>query len=425
MKFSEVFTFKKNKETAFQNFFYAQDLIICRAALLLVITIMIVLDVIDYFRVYDITWVLLARIIVCLLLSILLFITFYRKISAGQLQFWLIGINCSMVASFFFMDSMATMPPFYLPNSLVVYVFVSSTVSGARFRYSSISNTLVIVCFLLYFEHSINAEFHRSQIPNIIIAFCVSLLISYMWEWYKRVNFLQQMQLNSLINIFSHDMVSPLNSLLGLISLHDSNLLKQEEYNTHIQLVKKSISNNILLIQNLVKWSKSQLDGFKPKFEPILLSEIITESIALLQHAADEKNIQFNTQATDVTCYADLEMVKLIIRNTLSNALKFSHPASTITILAKKENNTIFLSIHDTGVGMEQAEMDKLFLMTVESQPGTENERGTGIGLYITRAFVVLNKGDISIQSSKGKGCTVNISLPANANTQPLTKNTL
>jgi signal transduction histidine kinase len=415
MKFSEVITFKKDKEKAFQNFFYAQDLIICRAALLLVITIMMVLGVIDYFRIYDISWILLARIIVIILLSILLFITFYRKISAPQLQLWLMVINGSMVASFFFMDAMATMPPFYLPNSLVVYFFVSSTVSGARFRYSSSFNAFVVLTFLFYFQSSANADFHRSQIPNIVIAFCVSLLISYMWEWYKRTNFLQQMQLNSLINIFSHDMVSPLNSLMGLISLHDSNLLKQEEYNTHIQLVKKSTANNILLIQNLVKWSKSQLDGFKPKFEPIKLADIFAEAIALFQHAADEKNIQFTTDVGDATCYADLEMVKLIIRNTLSNALKFSHPDSSITIKAEKRNNMISLTIHDTGVGMEQAEIDKLFLMTVESQPGTENERGTGIGLYITRAFVVLNQGDISIQSSKGKGCTVTISLPANA----------
>jgi signal transduction histidine kinase len=425
MKFSEVITFKKDREKAFQNFFYAQDLIICRAALLLVITIMMVLGVIDYFRLNDISWVLLARIIVCVLLSILLFITFHRKISAAQLQLWLMVINGSMVASFFFMDAMTTMPPFYLPNSIVVYLFISSTVSGTRFRYSSMLNALVVVIFMFYFQHSISAEFHKSQIPNIVIAFCVSILISYMWEWYKRVNFLQQMQLNSLINIFSHDMVSPLNSLMGLISLHDSKLLNQEEYNTHIQLVKKSTANNILLIQNLVKWSKSQLDGFKPKFEAIKLADVITEATALFQHTADEKNIQFDIQVDDATCYADLEMMKLIIRNTVSNALKFSHSNSSITIKAGKENDSITLSIHDNGVGMEQEEIDKLFLMTVESQPGTENERGTGIGLYITRAFVVLNHGDISIQSSKGKGCTVTISLPENANTQPLTKNTL
>jgi signal transduction histidine kinase len=415
MKFSEVLSFKKDKEIAFQNFFYAQDLIICRAALLLVITIMMVLGVIDYFRIYDISWILLARVIVIILLSLLLFITFYRKIPAEQLQLWLMVINLSMIASFFFMDAMATMPPFYLTNSLVVYFFISSTVSGARFRYSSVANALVVLFFLFYFQHSINTDFHRSQIPNITIAFCVSILISYMWEWYKRTNFLQQVQLNSLINIFSHDMVSPLNSLMGLISLHDSNLLKQEEYNTHIQLVKKSTANNILLIQNLVKWSRSQLDGFKPKFEPIKLSDILSETTALFQHAAHEKNIQVDVQVGDTSCHADLEMMKLIIRNTLSNALKFSHPNSTILIKAERENNTITLSIQDNGVGMEQAEIGKLFSMTVESQPGTENERGTGIGLYITRAFVVLNRGDISIQSSKGNGCTVTISLPANA----------
>jgi len=121
-------------------------------------------------------------------------------------------------------------------------------------------------------------------------------LISFMWEWYKRVNFLQQTQLNNLINIFSHDMASPLNSLLGLLSLRDDNLLDKTEFTKHQENIKKSIHNNILLLQNLVKWSKSQMDGFKPNLESIDVSLILQEAISLLQQTAKEKNIQIQNQ---------------------------------------------------------------------------------------------------------------------------------
>jgi signal transduction histidine kinase len=414
MTFAEVFKFGKERETAFQKFFYKQDLIICRAATLLVITIMLVLGVIDYFRILDISWVLVARMIVCAVLTILLFITFQKKVSAAQLQLWLVFINVVMITSFYFMDAMAVMPPFYLPNSLVVYLFISSTVSGIRFRYSSSINFLVVLFFFFYFPTSIHADFHKSQIPNIVISFFLSLLISYMWEWYKRVNFLQQTQMNSLINIFSHDMVSPLNSLLGLLSLQHDNLLKKEEFDKHVESIKQATSNNILLLQNLVKWSKSQMDGFKPKLEPVNLSESIQEAVDLFQHLAHEKNIQINYPLTEeLKCLADVEMAKLILRNTLSNAIKYSYPNSTIEIESKKETDQVTLTIKDKGVGLGPEELDKLFTMTVQSQPGTENERGTGIGLFITHTFVNLNNGAIHITSKKGEGSTVKICLPA------------
>jgi signal transduction histidine kinase len=302
MTLAEVFKFPKAKEKAFQNFFYKQDLIVCRTATVLVITIMLVLGVIDYYRILDISLVLLSRMIVCLVLVVLLAITFQKKINANHLQVYLMVINVTMVASFFFMDAMTKMPGFYVPNSLVIYFFVSSTVSGMRFRYSSLLNFFVIVTFILYFPSSYNWAFHKSQVPNIIIGFIVSLLISFMWEWYKRTNFLQQTQLNNLINIFSHDMASPLNSLVGLMGLRDENLVSKEEFALHQENVKKSIQNNILLLQNLVKWSKSQMDGFKPKLEPIDLQAIVKDAMTLLQNTAGEKTLRFRRRGWRGNC---------------------------------------------------------------------------------------------------------------------------
>ncbi|HEU5291617.1 MAG TPA: HAMP domain-containing sensor histidine kinase [Cyclobacteriaceae bacterium] len=414
MTLPEVLRFSKKKEDAFQQFFFKQDLIVCRATSILVVSILALLMAIDYFRVSDFSWVLIARLIVVVVLIILLSLTYQKDLKAPTLQLWLLLINLVFLGSLFFMDAMTTMPAFYLTNSIVVYIFIASTVSGLRYRYSSVLNIMLVILFLFYFPTSGNAAFHKSQIPNIFISLNVSLLIGFVWERHKRINFLQQSQLNNLINIFSHDMVSPLNSLLSLLSLNDRQLLEKSEFDTHVESIKKTTANNILLLQNLVKWSKSQMDGFVPKAEIMEVRPLVDEAVNLLQHTASEKNVVIhNRTAHGDMCVSDSEMTKLILRNTLSNAIKFSHPNGAIEIYSKQDNGYVMLSIKDEGIGMSGDEIDRLFTMRVQSSPGTANERGTGIGLYLTKEFVTLNKGEIRIESTKGKGSMVKITLPS------------
>lgn len=411
MTFSEVFKFDKKKEDAFQQFLYKQDLIICRAASLLVMAIMLTLIVIDSFRVQDFSMVITARLIVFIVLGILFLLTYKKNTTPRALQGWLMIINVIFLSSLFFMEGTSKMPPFYLPNSVVVFIFLAVTVSGLRYRYTAPLVVILVIVFLLF--PTPNAAFHNSQIPNIIISLHVGLLIGFIWERHKRINFLQQTQLNSILNIFSHDMVSPMNSLLSLLSLNDRHMLEKGELETHVESIKKTTTNNVLLLQNLVKWSKSQIDGFKPNIVTVELKPLIEDAINLLEATAEEKHITVRNLAIDpYICFSDLEMTKLILRNTLSNAIKFSHPNGSIEVRSTKENGFVTLSIKDDGVGMSQEETDKLFTMTVQSMPGTANERGTGIGLYITREFVALNKGYIKVESKKGAGSIVRISLP-------------
>lgn len=414
MTLPEVFRFAKKKEDAFQQFFFRQDLIICRATSILVMSILVLLMTIDYYRVSDFSWVLIARMIVFGVLGLLLFLTYQKNMKAATLQVWLLLINVIFIGSLFFMDAMTKMPPFYLPNSIVVYIFVASTVSGMRYRYSSVFIILVVTLFLFYFSFSPSATFHKSQIPNIVISLHIGLLIGFVWERHKRINFIKQSQLNNLINIFSHDMVSPLNSLLSLLSLNDRHLLEKEELDMHVENIKKTTTSNILLLQNLVKWSKSQMDGFTPKAEPFVVCQLVDEAISLLQNVATEKKITIhNRTIQDHKCVADPEMTKLILRNTISNAIKFSHASGIIEVYSKPENGFVVLTIKDEGVGMTHEEIDRLFTMRVQSAPGTANEHGTGIGLYLTKEFVILNKGEIKVESTKGAGSMVKISLPS------------
>jgi len=197
------------------------------------------------------------------------------------------------------------------------------------------------------------------------------------------------------------------------LSLNDRHLLEKAEFDMHVDSIKKTTTNNILLLQNLVKWSKSQMDGFAPKAESFEVCPFVDEAINLLQNAATEKNITIHNRTIQGhKCVADPDMTKLILRNTISNAIKFSHPSGVIEVYSKPENGFVMLTIKDEGVGMTHEEIDRLFTMKVQSAPGTANERGTGIGLYLTREFVTLNKGEIKVESTKGAGSLVKISLP-------------
>ena len=114
----------------------------------------------------------------------------------------------------------------------------------------------------------------------------------------------------------------------------------------------------------------------------------------------------------ELKCEGDNEMIKLAIRNTLSNALKFSNPDSAIDIKSRLNGKYVIVEIKDYGVGMTADELERLSSLQVVSKSGTSNEQGFGIGLYITRQFIDLNKGDIHFESQPGRGTLVTLSFP-------------
>jgi signal transduction histidine kinase len=412
MTIRETLHFKGEKEKAYRHFFLKQDLTACRAISYLVIGVMVLLVVVDFFRVPDISWVLFSRLIVCTTFGALIVLTHRVRLTPLNLQLTLLTINIIFLTSIFFMDAMATMPPFFLTNSICVFLFIAVTVSGLWYRFGGLLNISLVVFFIFYHPHSVNSVFQKSQMVNVIISLIISLLVGVVWERNKRIMFLQHAQMNNLLNIFSHDMVTPFNSLSGLLGLYENQALSQSDFNNHISSIKKANASNILLLQNLVKWSKSQMEGFKPNFERVKLNDVVQDVIAQLQSVAHEKNVAISYEPTEVYAFVDEEMVKLVIRNTISNAIKFSNHEGAVEVRSLMQKDSISLRVKDNGIGMSKEEIDNLFGMEVKSKPGTSNERGTGIGLYITKQFVLLNKGMIEVESAQGKGSTIKITFP-------------
>jgi signal transduction histidine kinase len=220
-----------------------------------------------------------------------------------------------------------------------------------------------------------------------------------------------------LLMIISHDFRSPLQSLKGLILLiNDSDRITPEEFRMMVKGLKHKVDKTYDFLEGLLLWSKSQMKGFKVKQQPLMPHSLVEDSMALLQSFAEGKSITIlNKTDLQHQAYGDEDMVRLIIRNLMANAIKFTDHGGTIQIVSYDENNKINIAVTDNGVGMEQAELDQLFNSTNPfHKNGTKLEKGTGLGLMLCKDFVEKNNGKLSVSSIPGQGTTISFSISKN-----------
>jgi signal transduction histidine kinase len=161
-------------------------------------------------------------------------------------------------------------------------------------------------------------------------------------------------------------------------------------------------------LDNLLYWAQSQLNGLQTKNEEIKVRAIIDEKIKLFNDAAGRKGISIvNDVSEDLAVFADKNHLSLIIRNLLANAIKFNPRGGSIWIQEKISDDKVEISVTDSGVGIKSNDLKKLFnAQTHFSSVGTEQEKGVGIGLLLTKEFIEKSGGSIWVTSELGKGST-------------------
>lgn len=217
-----------------------------------------------------------------------------------------------------------------------------------------------------------------------------------------------------LFSIIAHDVKSPIIGLKSSLDLLNKDIISVEEFKSlSFELAQRvgQLQNNL---DNLLQWSQSQMLGITAKPEQCSLQTILLDCLGLLQQNLENKKIKIETGITDsVNIYADPNHVRLVLRNLISNAIKFSYPEHTIFIMAETNKDEVVICVKDTGVGMTQSSTDKIFdALQLNSQYGTANEKGTGLGLQMCKEFLEQNNGKIWVQSELGKGSTFCFSLP-------------
>ncbi len=221
---------------------------------------------------------------------------------------------------------------------------------------------------------------------------------------------------DKLFSIIAHDLRNPFNTILGFSDLLSKNLKDLEisqitEIATCINISSQQVFN---LLDNLLKWAFSQLN--KVQFNPDKLSfdSIVSESIEPILPVARQKGIELVVQEnTGIHIFADLEMVKTVVRNLISNAIKFTPKKGKVTISVEISGKFALVSVADTGVGMDMTTMDNLFVAEkTEIRQGTEGEKGSGLGLLICKEFIEKNGGKLNVYSKEKEGSTFSFTVP-------------
>jgi len=223
---------------------------------------------------------------------------------------------------------------------------------------------------------------------------------------------------DQLMSIISHDLKSPFNGILGLASLllQDYDELSESERKEFIENIEVSAQSAFKLLENLLEWSRIQTGKIHFTFEELNLGRLIYENFLLLQSTAEKKQIHlYNYTPPDCFIFADRNSMSTIIRNLLTNAIKFTAKGGKISVHSNQVDNMWEISISDTGTGIKPENLVKLFKTgeTVKTR-GTENEKGTGLGLLLCKEFVEKNGGTIRAESTPGMGSKFIFTVPAN-----------
>lgn len=220
---------------------------------------------------------------------------------------------------------------------------------------------------------------------------------------------------NRLFSIISHDLKSPFNSLLGMTfqmsqMAGSSSKAKLVEYAGD---VNEAGCRVFTLLQNLLEWSRMQLEGTAYEAEIVSLRDLTQENINVLTLMAIEKNITLTNSIKNDTAFVDPDMARTVIRNLISNAIKFTPVDGKIDISSNQQSSMVQVTVSDTGVGISKEQIDKVFALDQKvSTIGTAGERGTGLGLPLCKEMIEKCGGKIWVESVLDKGSTFQFTLP-------------
>ncbi|GAB2791270.1 tetratricopeptide repeat protein [Rhabdobacter roseus] len=219
---------------------------------------------------------------------------------------------------------------------------------------------------------------------------------------------------DKLFSVVAHDLRGPFIQLINLLDMMENQLISLEELTDFLPALNKESRQTLDMMDNLLVWSKSQMNGFQLRPVELNLSALVQDTVEVLQVQIREKELRVVcTIPGSLVAWADRDMIRIVVRNLLVNAIKFTPQGGLIELKGYRSGSDVTLALHDTGVGMVEEQLTRLFSFKVESTPGTAHEKGTGLGLKIGRDLLDLNQGTIKVESTPGQGSTFYVKLPA------------
>lgn len=228
--------------------------------------------------------------------------------------------------------------------------------------------------------------------------------------------------LNKVFSIVSHDLRVPIEGLKLIMKAAKNEDELVSAMHDIMPDFKKELIKMSNLFENLINWAKLELNDNQFTIKEVNVNLVANKVINILKFPAANKGVQINREITrDLKCHADNDVIEIMLRNLVSNAIKFTNAGGVITIKSYKAANVFYLQVCDTGVGMDAKTLTKVMESNFYSTCGTQKEIGTGLGLMICHDMVAKLNGTINIKSTKGQGTCVTIEIPV-TNTAVISK---
>ena len=222
---------------------------------------------------------------------------------------------------------------------------------------------------------------------------------------------------DKLYSVIAHDLRSPMGSIKMVLNMLILNLpsdtIGPEMYEL-LTMANQTTEDVFSLLDNLLKWTKSQIGKLKVVYQDIDMVEVTEGVIEIFSMVAELKKISIRLETpSKLEVYADIDMIKTVIRNLLSNAIKFSNEETEILVTVQEQEGMAVVSVKDSGCGIDEENQKKLLHTDTHfSTFGTNNEEGSGLGLLLCQDFVIKNGGRLWFTSAKGEGSTFSFSIP-------------
>jgi signal transduction histidine kinase len=218
------------------------------------------------------------------------------------------------------------------------------------------------------------------------------------------------------ISILAHDLRSPFTALLGLSDLLIKNIhvYDIDEIENHLKIIKNVSQDTFALLEDLLHWTSSQSGKIPFKPQKLRLAHICKNVLETLDRSALAKNITIQCNSSEqLYVFADSDMLKTVLRNLVSNAIKFTNPGGSVHIKAEENMGFVTISVSDNGIGIKLDKLNTLFdISQSQTTAGTADEKGSGLGLILFKEFVEKNGGEIRVKSEYGKGSEFIFTLP-------------
>jgi signal transduction histidine kinase len=243
------------------------------------------------------------------------------------------------------------------------------------------------------------------------------LLLEHQEEMEKRSEELEKLNQvkDKFFSIISHDLRSPINALAGLLDLMDKGAIQAHELPIHVKELRTRFNHTRTLLNNLLDWTLLQMDKLNLHANRIDLHKIASENIELMASLQGKEINIVNEIPNPAIAWGDSNTINLVIRNLLTNAIKFTNDGGNVYISGTEKDNEWLISVRDNGIGMKPEIIKILFDKTAPyTTRGTANEKGTGLGLILCKEFVEKNGGTIWVESMEGNGSTFYFTLPKN-----------